>query len=674
MRYLMHAILSSFLFTSSIQSSEKDLTWTPEAMMKTKIISDVQISPDNQSILFVVTEPKMIKEKCVALSKIYKKGLSNEGPIPFSAQDFSSTQPRWSPDGEWIAFLSTREGIKNLYLIHADGGEAIALTKNKEDVQTFSWSPDSKKIAFVMSEEIAKPEKTSLAYVYKEKTKINRLWLIDFSSNQNMKPLTSDDYCLRGIGDLGTTNVEFDWSSDSKKIIFAYSPEIDLESFYLNSSLAILDIDTSNVVPIEKKVRYEALPRYSPDGQWIAYLSDNSSHKYSMDRQVAIRSLDGKENRLLAPTYNGGPLLAGPNFLGWTKDSKNLLFYEPYKTKFHLLLLPMDGSSAKEIATELFIKEPALSYDKSMLGFVAQSPSTPPEAFIANIIDLVPRQISHMNDALLAYPKITTEVISWESRDGLQIDGLLTYPLHYEKNKKYPLLLVIHGGPMGFFDESFLGTPNPYPLAAFAQEGFLILRPNPRGSTGYGKNFRWANYQDWGGNDFIDLMKGVDSLIDKGLADPQKLGIMGWSYGGYMTSWAITQTKRFKAASMGAGVTNLVSMNGTSDLESFLTDYLGEFPYQRSLYEDRSPINFVLNVETPCLIQHGTNDLRVPVSQSYEFYHAINRLEKEVVFVLYPEMGHRITDPKMQLDSLKRNVIWFQKHLINSSTTTKPQD
>jgi dipeptidyl aminopeptidase/acylaminoacyl peptidase len=225
------------------------------------------------------------------------------------------------------------------------------------------------------------------------------------------------------------------------------------------------------------------------------------------------------------------------------------------------------------------------------------------------------------------------------------------------------LLLVIHGGPMMFFDETFLGTPNPYPLAAFAQSGFLILRPNPRGSTAYGKAFRNANYYDWGGMDLVDIMSGIDALGAQGIVDLERMGVLGWSYGGYMTARTITQTGRFKAASMGAGLSNLISLNGTTELYRFLPDYFGDFTGEPGLYEDRSPIYNVSNVSTPCLIQHGTADKRVPVSQAYEFYHALVREGKSTRLILYPGMGHHLTDSKMQLDAMKSNLDWF-KHLL----------
>jgi dipeptidyl aminopeptidase/acylaminoacyl peptidase len=673
MKLLSVPLAFSLLLTASvdIQAAEKQLTWTPEVIITTKVISDVQLSPTNESILFVVTEPQVKDEKNALSSKIYKRDLHKEDATLFLATDMSSMQPRWSPDGEWIAFLSIQEGVKNLYLIPSDGGEPIALTNSKKDVQTFAWSPDSRKIAFVMMDETEAEQnrkKTSLAYVYNEVRNINRLWLIEdvLTENPTFRPLTGDDYCVRGCGDFGTTNTEFDWSPDAKKITFAYSPAVGFDYFHLDSSLATIDLVSGKVFPWEKQALYEALPRYSSDGQQVAYVSGNTSERYAIDRQVAIRSFHGKERQFLAPTFNEGAFLAGPSLLGWSRDGKHVLFFEPKGTKYHLVWLPTDGSPAKEVDTgDLFFKEPALSLDRSQIGFVVQSPATPPEAFVAKIDDFKLTQISSVNQSLLAYPKTETELVSWKSKDGMSIEGLLTYPMGFEEYKKYPLLLVIHGGPMGFFDETFLGTANPYPLASFAQEGFFVFRPNPRGSSGYGKKFRSANYKDWGGADFSDIMAGGDHLIAKGIVDPEKLGVMGWSYGGYMTAWTITQTNRFKAASMGAGLCNLVSMNGTTDLYRFLTDYLGGFEDSRKLYEERSPINFVQNVKTPCLIQHGTTDKRVPVSQAYEFFHGLDRLGKETTLVLYPGMEHRLSDPDMQMDAMKRNLNWFQKYLLD---------
>jgi dipeptidyl aminopeptidase/acylaminoacyl peptidase len=221
---------------------------------------------------------------------------------------------------------------------------------------------------------------------------------------------------------------------------------------------------------------------------------------------------------------------------------------------------------------------------------------------------------------------------------------------------------------MGVFVQSFAGTAGVYPNAAFASRGFALLQPNPRGSAGYGKEFRYANYQDWGGGDFRDIMAGVDRVIEMGVADPERMGVMGWSYGGYMTSWTITQTKRFKAASVGAAVTNLVSFTGTADIPGFLPDYFGGQPWDdATLYRARSPVFQAKGVTTPTLVQHGEADVRVPVSQGYEFYNAVKQQGTPAEMLVLPRQPHGPTEPRMILKIMQTNLDWFEKHLKSGS-------
>jgi dipeptidyl aminopeptidase/acylaminoacyl peptidase len=262
-----------------------------------------------------------------------------------------------------------------------------------------------------------------------------------------------------------------------------------------------------------------------------------------------------------------------------------------------------------------------------------------------------------------------TDVLHWKAQDGLEIEGLLTYPVAYERGRKVPLLVIVHGGPTGVFTQSFTGMPSPYPITVFAERGYAVLRVNPRGSGGYGRKFRYANYQDWGGGDYRDIMAGVDHVISLGVADPDRLGIMGWSYGGYMTSWVITQSKRFKAASVGAGVTNLMSFTGTADIPGFVPDYFGgDYWNVFDRWRGRSAMFNVKGVTTPTLIQHGEEDRRVPISQGYELYNALVRQGVATQMVVYPRQPHGLQEPKFIKDAMERNLEWFDRWIRGSKT------
>jgi dipeptidyl aminopeptidase/acylaminoacyl peptidase len=269
--------------------------------------------------------------------------------------------------------------------------------------------------------------------------------------------------------------------------------------------------------------------------------------------------------------------------------------------------------------------------------------------------------------ANLDLPKATlgeTKIISWKSKDGTEVEGLLTLPGAYEAGKKYPLILNIHGGPAGVFTENFIGRLAVYPIATFSARGYAVLRPNPRGSGGYGKRFRFANMGDWGGKDYEDDMAGVDRLIKMGIADPDRMAVMGWSYGGFMTSWVITQTNRFKAAAVGAGVTNLWSFTGTADIPGFLPDYFGGEPWDAfEAFQKHSPMSFVKNVKTPTLILHGEADVRVPTSQGYELYNALKRQGVTTRMVVYPRTPHGPREPKFILDIAQRHLDWVDKYV-----------
>jgi len=299
-----------------------------------------------------------------------------------------------------------------------------------------------------------------------------------------------------------------------------------------------------------------------------------------------------------------------------------------------------------------------------MFGMVIQNAVSPPEAFVVRPGDKTPTQVSRANDDVAKLPVAKTVIVTWKSTDGRDIEGLLTYPSNYVEGTKVPLILNIHGGPAGVFQQSYIGGRGSYPIATFASRGYAILRPNPRGSSGYGTEFRRANIKDWGVGDYDDLMTGVDKVIAMGVADPERLGVMGWSYGGYMTSTIITKTKRFKAASAGAPVTNLMSFNGTADIPSFVPDYFGGQSWdQPEIYAKHSAMFNIRNATTPTLIQHGDADLRVPISQGYELYNALKAQGVPTRMIVLPRQPHGPNEPKMQVAAMQSNLDWFDKYL-----------
>jgi dipeptidyl aminopeptidase/acylaminoacyl peptidase len=296
----------------------------------------------------------------------------------------------------------------------------------------------------------------------------------------------------------------------------------------------------------------------------------------------------------------------------------------------------------------------------------------PSEVFVSPTDKFKPSRLTRTNSFLSDIELGETEVIRWKSNDGMEIEGLLIKPVGSKPGERYPLLTYVHGGPSGKFGISFspqIGGSSPiqgetYPLHVLAGQGFAIFLPNPRGSYGYGESFRRANVNDWGYGDYLDIISGIDHLIEKGVADPDRLGIMGRSYGGYMTSWIITQTTRFKAASLGAGMSNLISFYGQTDIPGYMEFYFSGDPWTRAdVYTKRSPLTHAMNITTPTLIQHGEKDARVPLPQAWEFYRALKKRNVPVEFIIYPGQGHSVQKPKFQVEMMRRNLEWFTRWL-----------
>ena len=343
---------------------------------------------------------------------------------------------------------------------------------------------------------------------------------------------------------------------------------------------------------------------------------------------------------------------------------KEVLFTEWKGTRVVLYGMPVDGPAHAVFTPKgTFGFGLRLNARGTYAGVALQSSAEPAEAFSVDLKTQQPVQVSAANVDLPKLPTGQTEVIHWKN-GTVDVEGLLTLPVGFDRNKKYPLILNIHGGPSGAFGETFIGASGLYPIASFAAKGYAVLRVNPRGSVGYGNKFRSANINDWGGGDYRDLMTGVDHVIEIGIADPNRLAVMGWSYGGFMTNWVIGQTTRFKAAATGAGLSNMISMWGTNDIPTILDDYFSGTPVEQpDRYIKMSPLYYAKNMTTPTLILHGEIDPRVPTGQGYEMYNALKRRGVETSMVVYPRTLHGPQEPKFVLDIMQRHLDWVAKHL-----------
>jgi dipeptidyl aminopeptidase/acylaminoacyl peptidase len=405
----------------------------------------------------------------------------------------------------------------------------------------------------------------------------------------------------------------------------------------------------------------ENQPLFSPDGKYIAYYNLDEKGIWGGTTSVKIFALEDGSVQTLADTPNGPAEL-----IGWSSDGKTVYTLEPSHTSTRIFRLSSDGKQATEwtTGTKGVISGLELNSKGTHFGFTFQNTSISQDGYISSVSSFSALKISNINPELGSLPVPKTELISWKSFDGMEIEGLLTYPINYEAGKKYPFILNIHGGPAGVFSENFIAMSGIYPLAAIAENDIFILRPNPRGSNGYGLKFREANHRDWGGADYKDLMAGVDYAISKGWVDPNKMGVMGWSYGGFMSSWIVGHTNRFKVASIGAPAVDLVTQDLTDDIPGFLPSYMEKQPYEDwTVYDDHSPLRFVQNVKTPVLLQHGQSDIRVPFSQGLMYYNALKRRGVPVRFLVLPRQPHSPAEPSMILKTAQTNLSWMLHYL-----------
>ncbi len=663
-------LFPAFLGAAPSPRSDASGKWTIADMFAYRTIPDVRVSPDGRRVAFVVREAVMEKDRSEYREQIWLAASDGKASWPATFADQSSNEPRWSPDGRRIAFLSKRgERFANVWLLPADGGEAWRLTDAKSDVSQAAWSPDGRSIAFLAPEpdpedrERRERERDDARVVGADDRPV-RLWIVTVPDRagepREAKQLMSE------VGSID----EFDWAPDGKTIAFSHRRRPAADE-WPSSDISLVDVASGAVTPFAHTGAAETEPVYSPDGRWIAYVVTDDPPRWAHRRWIRLAPAGGGESRDPTHSFDEDPEIAG-----WSADGATLYFLEAKGVSSLLYALDVRGGSIRALTKPNAVLEGAhVNAGGSWIGFVRQTSTEPAEAYVSSLAALSPRRVSSVNAKMPKHPLGDTRILTWKGDGGQAIEGLLTLPAGYQPRHRYPLLLAVHGGPAGVYQAAYLGAPGPYPYAVFGSEGYAVLRANPRGSSGYGTAFRQANVRDWGGADYRDLMAGVDEAVAVGVADPERLGIFGWSYGGFMTAWTITQTNRFRAASVGAGLTDLRSFTGTTDIPSFLPDYFGgEFwsAGASELYRSRSALEFVEKVRTPTLIEHGERDLRVPTSQAYELYNALKRLGVPVEMVVYPRQAHGVREPRLIRDLAERNLAWMDRYVRNGEPAAKP--
>jgi dipeptidyl aminopeptidase/acylaminoacyl peptidase len=670
------ALLVSLLAVSPAAALAGDRPWTSDDVLGLRVVSDPRVSPDGQLVAYVVESLNGAKD--AYQTDVWLVPAAGGEARPLAASPVGDDQPRWSPDGKRLAFLSERprpgvkedeadEARRQIWLIRPDGGEAAPLTAAPGAVSDFEWSPDGKTIAFIArqpkSDERKRREKEKDdAWTPSEQYAWSRLSVVDVATRQSRQLTT---------GAVHVTGLSF--SPDGRTIAFAGQPTPLIPDTF-RSDIYTIPAAGGVPAPLVARKGLDSAPAWSPDGQWIAFVSqDGRDEEWYTNNYATVVAAAGGTPRALTTSLDesiGG--LFGAKLV-WAPDSRSVLFPAQKRTAAHLYRATLEGKIDPVTSGPEVNGAPSIDRRGETLVFLREDSVTPREVWTMRLAPAAaagvraaapsPRRLTDTNPQardLLSFPK---ELVGWKGAGGWEMEGLLVYPPGYVRGARVPLALNVHGGPAGTHSNTFTPSARLWGWPLFAQAGYAILFPNPRGSGGYGEAFRAANVRDWGVKDYEDLMSGVDALVERGIADPDRLIVNGWSYGGFMTSTIVTKTDRFQSAIVGAAVTNLASFTGTTDIPDFARSYFRSWPWEDpTAYVERSALFHAGHVKTPSLVVHGDRDERVPVSQGWEFYNALKAVGVPTEILILPRQSHGPREPKLLRTCHERFLQWTEAH------------
>ncbi len=655
----------------------------PDDVYLLKNVSDPQVSPDGKQVAYCVTWPdKEANENRVSVFVAAADGRSE--PRRFS-QGNKDHSPRWSPDGRYLAFVSDRGEKPQLFIAPLSGGDPRKLTSAPHGVGQPAWSPDGTRIAYTARIGAYKDPKERSTHEKAEPRIIRDLRYkldgVGFFDNRRthlfVVDVESGDSTQITGGDWNDDQPA--WSPDGKTIAFVSDRERERHARQWRTDVYVVPSRGGNTRKLTRSLGSSAQPAFSPDGRHIAFVGhEQGDAGLSKNMHLLVLRAAGGAPHSVSESLDrpvaGWPMFMFGRTFQWARDSGALLFIAGDRGRLSIYRAGLgNGSVSKVLDGERQIEAFALFADGKRVAFTAIWSTEPGELYITS---LAPRSreslLSHANDAIRRAVKTgPLERFSYMGPDGLEIEAFALYPPDYRPGRRYPLAVNVHGGP----HSAHPGSRAWVEFQALAGRGYVVLLPNPRGSTTYGEAFSEACVRDWGGKDYEDVMLGVDELVRRGIADPDRLYLGGYSYGGFMTSWAIGHTNRFRAAMVGAPVSNQVSMFGTGDIPLFDMHEIGGTPQDNpEEYAFRSPVSYLGNVETPVLLVHHEGDLRCPIGQSEEIFHALKARGKKVEFVRYPGGFHTYNThaPSQAVDRIKRTINWYEAHAPRKSRNKAP--
>lgn len=613
--------------------------------------SDAQLSPDGKQIAFVMGKSHKADKESPHERSIHVLDIESGGSVQVTdVGTCTNTSPRWSPDGKYLAFLSNRANKKDMqiYIMGLNGGKAQVLTDLQGQLQWIQWSADGQTVSFLYNGSLDKqPQDEPDPIVYDSTPKFNRIWTVDVETHE-LKAITPENYHIH----------EYVWSPDQTRFAALASQHPNPMQGWYTAQLYIASADGKQFEQLCTIPHQIGRLVWSPDSQSIAYVSGVMSDEGNIAGEVYSVSVANGEPQNLTPGID--------HSITWIDWQPNGIYYGARHIEAGLIGY-IDGQSGEihQVIRGMYAiggRGPEkFSICGTIITTIRESYTETPNIYIGSLESDDWKQVSHLDFDTGCFPLLHIENVHWTHADGTPTHAYLAFPEGYEAGKPYPMVVNVHGGPSLSIVPGYANNW----VRLFLDKGCLVLLPNPRGSWGRGHDYQAANVGDLGGGDWQDVMAGIDKLVEDGVADPDQLAIAGWSYAGFLTTWAVTQTDRFRCAIAGANITNYVSNYAVVRNRDWQSTMFGSNVYDdMALHWSRSPIQYVNQVKTPTLLVHGAEDLVAPPEQSIEFHIALKHFGIPTELVLYPREPHGFQEYAHQLDLLERMSRWLDTYLL----------